>query len=112
MMDKLADTKAIHLIRTEGAYVSSVSVLEMSIKYSLGKLDLPSAKLAEDIQAEGFLWLNITPYHAQGLIELDYHHRDPFDRLLISQAKQESMRILTYDSIFRHYLKDVMIVRK
>lgn len=112
MMGKIADQTAIRLIETKGAYVSAVSILEMSIKHGLGKLPLPSRNPAKDMGGQGFAWLNVTPYHAERVIELDHHHKNPFDRLIIAQAIHESMHVLTYDTIFQRYLNDVTIVRK
>lgn len=87
LMGEIKDRSNIERIQAEDAIVSSVSVWEMAIKNSLGKMALPSGHIAEDIEAQGFQWLNITPYHVQGLLELDGHHKYPFDRLLIAQAK-------------------------
>jgi len=56
---------------------------------------LPSTRIAEDIDAQGFQWLNISPYHAQTILELPDYHKDPFDRLLIAQAKCEVLCIVT-----------------
>ena len=112
LMDEITDGNAVALIEKYGAYVSSVTVLEMVIKHSIGKLDLPSRQPAKDIEDQGFSWLNVTPYQAEGVINLPFHHKDPFDRLLIAQAIHESMTVLTYDTIFQQYLKDVLIVRK
>jgi PIN domain nuclease of toxin-antitoxin system len=52
------------------------------------------------------------PYHAQGLLELKGHHKDPFDRLLITQAKHETLRIVTYDAVFQNYLDDILLIWK
>ena len=112
LMGEIRDADAIRLIETAGAYVSPVSIWEMAIKHSVGKLALPSTNLADEIAAQGFTWLNVTPHHAQTVLALHGHHRDPFDRLLIAQAKYECMRILTYDAVFQQYLEDAMIVRK
>ncbi len=84
----------------------------MVIKHRLGKLELPSVNLAEDMTAQGFAWLLVTAYHAQTVLDLANHHRDPFDRLLIAQAKYESMRLVTYDTVLQRYLADTLIVRK
>ena len=112
LMGEIKDHSGIERIQAEGAIVSSVSVWEMAIKNGLGKMALPSIHIAEDIEAQGFQWLNITPYHAQTLLELDVHHKDTFDRLLIAQAKYEALRIVTYDTVFQEYLDDVLIIRK
>ena len=75
-------------------------------------MPLPSAHIAEDIEAQGFQWLTITPYNAQSVLELGDHHKDPFDRLLIAQAKYEALCIVTYDAVFQNYLDDVIGIRK
>ena len=110
MMGTLAHQQTIQLIEQSGAFVSAVSVWEMAIKHGLGKMPLPSRNIAEDIQAQGFAWLNVTPYHAQAILELAHHHKDPFDRLLIAQAQCEAMRIVTYDSLFTEYLADTILI--
>ena len=84
----------------------------MAIKNALGKLPLPSHAIAETITAQGFQWLPISPYHAQTILSLGDHHKDPFDRLLIAQASYESMSLVTYDGIFAAYLANVILLRK
>jgi PIN domain nuclease of toxin-antitoxin system len=112
LMDEIADDVWIKRIQTEGAMVSAVTVWEMAIKNALGKLPLPSTNIAQEIQAQGFSWLNITPFHAQTVLELADYHKDPFDRLLIAQAKYESLQLVTYDAIFRAYLENSVILKK
>jgi|GEM_PF-3288173 len=74
---------------------------------------LPSKHIAEDIGAQDFQWLAISPYHAQTVLELEgYHKKDPLDRLLIAQAKYEVIQVVTYDRIFTDYLDDVLLIRK
>lgn len=112
LMGEIKDRPGIEQIQAEGALVSSVSVWEMAIKNGLGKMPLPSPQIAEAIEAQGFQWLPITPYHAQGIIGLGDHHKDPFDRLLIAQAKYEALCIVTYDVVFQQYLEDVILIKK
>lgn len=112
MMDALADPETVALIQQTGAFVSAVAVWEMSIKHALGKMTLPSRRIVEDVEAQGFGWLNITPSHVQALLDLPAHHKDPFDRLLIAQAQCEGMQILTYDRLFRDYLPETRLVRQ
>ena len=50
--------------------------------------------------------LDITHTHALAVNELENHHRDPFDRLLIAQARTEGMTILTDDAVFQKYEVD------
>lgn len=111
MLDELTDRATVDLIERNGAFVSAVSVWEMAIKHGIGKMDLPSRAIVDDITAQGFRWLNITPYHTQAVLELPTHHKDPFDRLLIAQATCEDLRIITYDDLFGRYLTDTLVVR-
>lgn len=111
LMGEIKDSQIIGRIQGEGAIVSSVSVWEMAIKNSLGRMPLPSTQIAEDIEAQGFQLLNITPYHAQNLLVLGHHHKDPFDRLLIAQAQYEALCIVTYDVIFQDYIENVLIIK-
>lgn len=111
LMGAINDPQVVEQIQSEGALVSSVSVWEMAIKNNLGKMALPSSCIADDIEAQGFEWLHITPYHAQGILELGDHHKDPFDRLLIAQAKYESLQIVTYDAVFQYYLDNILLLK-
>jgi PIN domain nuclease of toxin-antitoxin system len=86
--------------------VSSVSLWEISIKYSLEKLPLekkPGLWLREFIQKLGWIPLPILDEHALRVVELPYHHKDPFDRLLIAQAQKEKLTIMTPDKKFKKY---------
>ncbi|MGD0960159.1 MAG: type II toxin-antitoxin system VapC family toxin [Methylomonas sp.] len=112
LMGELKDQSMVQRIQSEGAYVSAVSVWEMVIKNSLGKMPLPLIPIAESIESQGFQWLAISPYHAQTVLTLGQHHRDPFDRLLIAQSIYESFTIVTYDQVFRHYLDNCVIIAK
>lgn len=97
-------------IRDEGAMVSVLAPWEMLIKHQIGKLDLPTMDVAGDIAAQGFPLLPIRPAHLLALSELPLLHRDPFDRLLLAQAKAESAVLVTTDRIFGEYLPDVWVV--
>jgi PIN domain nuclease of toxin-antitoxin system len=112
LMGRIAPHGIVEKIQNEGAFVSAVSVWEMTIKNSLGKLPLPTSAIAEDIEAQGFQWLNITPYHAQAIQQLGEWHKDPFDRLLIAQAKLENLHLVTYDCVFQSYLDDLILLEK
>lgn len=87
-------------------YFSAVSAWEIAIKYSLGKLvlqDPPQEWLPDIIFKMGLRPLPISQAHAFFVAKLPYHHRDPFDRLLIAQAKLEKLKIITPDKIFKKY---------
>lgn len=82
--------------------VSSVSVMEIAIKRSLGKLDAPDdifGALAE----EGLDELPLLSRHAVAIEHLPWHHRDPFDRMLVAQALTEGLVLVTHDDRLRDY---------
>lgn len=83
-------------------HVSSVTVWEISIKRALGKLDVP-AQLVAQARDFGFLPLPVTWAHAEEAGGLPLHHSDPFDRMLIAQARLEDLVVATVDRQFRHY---------
>jgi PIN domain nuclease of toxin-antitoxin system len=82
--------------------VSSASVWEIAIKRSLGKLTAPD-DLPDQISAGGFGSLAISARHAWQVRELPWHHRDPFDRILVAQALIERLPIVTADPHFGQY---------
>jgi PIN domain nuclease of toxin-antitoxin system len=100
----------IERVGKEGAAVSIVSPWEMTIKHQIGKLDLPTADVAGDITAQGFQLLPIRPEHLAALRGLPLLHRDPFDRMLLAQARSEGMIVATTDRIFKQYLPNAWVV--
>jgi PIN domain nuclease of toxin-antitoxin system len=82
--------------------VSVVSLWEIAIKRSLGKLSAPD-DLPQQISDGGFAWLGISASHAWGVRELALHHRDPFDRLLVAQALAEALPVVTANPRFAAY---------
>jgi PIN domain nuclease of toxin-antitoxin system len=72
---------------------------------SLGKLKLkiPYKKFVELVEDNGFKFLSITFEHTLYVSKLEFHHRDPFDRLIISQGIVEDIPIITADTIFDKY---------
>ena len=82
--------------------VSVVSVWEIAIKKALGKLETPE-NLKELVVDSGFALRPVNYEHAWQVKDLPSHHRDPFDRLLISQAKTESLMLVTRDSWLKAY---------
>ena len=87
-------------------FLSMASIWEMQIKYQLGKLQLSTGlkQLVQDqVKNNGILLLAIKPEHIFRLTQLPNVHKDPFDRLLISQAIQEKMTLLSRDAVFNDY---------
>lgn len=78
--------------------VSVASMWEMALKNAKGKLPLPQGSLTEQLEAQGFLLLPILPRHIEAARSLTCAHADPFDRLLIAQAYDEKLTLLTRDA--------------
>ncbi len=91
-------------------FLSIASIWEMQIKYQLGKLTLKTkleVLIKEQVQKNGLLLLSVKPEHIFALSKLPNVHKDPFDRLLISQSMQEEITLLSRDSVFNDYPVDV-----
>lgn len=86
--------------------VSAVSIWEIAIKASIGRLQISHAdviKLPHLIETAGFDELPIDARHAAAVVALPMHHRDPFDRLLVAQARVEDLTLVTTDPSIRAY---------
>ena len=98
---KLSD-EAISIILSEHneKYVNIASCLEVSIKLSLGKLDLVggTSEFFRIIHKNGFGLLQVNKEHLIVLESLPFHHRDPFDRILVATAISDNLSLLTNDS--------------
>ncbi|MBL6985912.1 MAG: type II toxin-antitoxin system VapC family toxin [Methylobacter sp.] len=90
--------------------LSVVSIWEMQIKHQLGKLELglPLSTLIEEQRINnGLQILPIETNHIFALADLPYHHKDPFDRLLLTQSKIESLNLASADTVFQQYEIDL-----
>jgi PIN domain nuclease of toxin-antitoxin system len=101
--------KAGRAIReAEQVYVSAASAWEIAIKASLGRLS--STRTAAIAAAEsGFEELPVRTGHAEVVQDLPWHHRDPYDRMLVAQAMVEGLTVVTRDSLFQRY--DVKVLK-
>ena len=89
-------------------FVSLATLWELAIKSSKGKLPVFEAMIASRpldllLSESGFGLLDIGLGHVMTAYRLPYHHRDPFDRMMIAQALNESMTLITSDETFSHY---------
>jgi len=91
-------------------YVSAASIWEVAIKARLGKIEADPRELTAAIEASGFLELPVTATHAAGVAQLELHHNDPFDRLLIAQALVEPLKLVTVDEVLAKYSDVVLLV--
>ena len=91
-------------------FVSAVSLWEIRLKQSLGKLQLPK-DFEERLAAESFENLPLLADHTREVASMPWHHRDPFDRMLIAQAQAAGLTFLTADQIASLYGDFVLLVR-
>lgn len=105
---QLAGTRALHTrahraieAATELSF-SVVSFAEIGLKAATGKLEIPS-DLHDHVVRAGLRILGLAPDHGLAVAALPMHHRDPFDRLLIAQARHERLAIVTADRRFADY---------
>jgi PIN domain nuclease of toxin-antitoxin system len=94
----------------EQIYVSAASIWEIAIKTRLGKIEASAVDLVDAIEASGFFELPVRARHAVRVADLPLHHTDPFDRLLVSQAMVEPLRLLTVDTVLCQYSDLVTLV--
>lgn len=89
-------------MRQSSVYVSAATAWELAIKLASNKLDMP-VPVSKMAVAYGFTELMITFQHVELAAGLPYHHKDPFDRLLIAQALVEDLILVTSDKKLAQY---------
>jgi PIN domain nuclease of toxin-antitoxin system len=90
-------------IDSSDVYASAASIWEISIKSALGKLEADPDEVLAGIEPAGFNHLSIVGGHAAKVANLPPIHKDPFDRLLVAQARFEPMILLTDDDVLGGY---------
>ena len=112
--EKLSNTAIAACQDNENALLLSVASLwEIQVKHQLGKLelDLPLPQIVrERTEGDEFKLLSIDAKHVLALSELPLQHNDPFDRLLIAQARTETARLVTADRAMRDYSSYVQLL--
>ncbi|MFL9674260.1 type II toxin-antitoxin system VapC family toxin [Pseudomonas marginalis] len=109
--DPKLSSKARRLIENAAEiYVSAATFWEMAIKVGLGKLDADLDEIREYCLESGFVELPITSEHAIAVKDLEPHHKDPFDRLIVATAISEPMRLLTADTQIAQYTSLAILV--
>lgn len=98
--------RARRAISKEDCFVSFASFWEIAIKISIGKLRIPSQierYVPDQMSINGFEQLEISFRHIARCASLRWRHRDPFDRLLVAQAQEEGLAIISRDPVFETY---------
>lgn len=91
-------------------FISAVTMWEIGLKQSIGKLTLP-ANFEERLAKEGFEALPLSAAHTRLIASLPWHHRDPFDRMLVAQAQAANLKLLTVDEMIAAYGDMTLLVR-
>jgi PIN domain nuclease of toxin-antitoxin system len=93
-------------------HVSAATLWEIAIKHALGRGDMPvsSAQALQAFQDAGYALLAIRPEHAVRVEDLPSIHSDPFDRMLIAQARFEPMTLVTSDNLVGQYGAGIVLV--
>jgi len=89
-------------------FFSAASVWELGLKISKGKLRIPES-FASALLEDGFSSLSITVEHASQSLTLPTLHQDPFDRMLIAQALEEGLILVTRDTRIQQYALPVLV---
>ncbi|MBZ0296263.1 MAG: type II toxin-antitoxin system VapC family toxin [Anaerolineae bacterium] len=105
--DRLSETARMLIADRQNSLALSIASLwEIAIKISLGKLTLKQPYeilIPGQLALHGIEVLEITVAHTAALIGLPFHHRDPFDRMLIAQSQTEQLPLISTDKIFDAY---------
>ena len=105
--DRLSENARQTFLNTENRlFFSAASLWEICIKKSLGKISLEDGwfqMIKEEMKINTIQWLSIEMIHCAEVTGLPFHHRDPFDRMLIAQAIVEEMKLLSRDSRLSDY---------
>ena len=83
-------------------FISAAVIWEIRFKQALGKLEIPR-NFRNVLGNEPFEMLDITADHAHAVGDLPPHHQDPFDRMLVAQAKTEGLTLVTRDAALKKY---------
>ena len=109
--DPKLSNKARKLIENAAeVYVSAATFWEMAVKIGLGKLDVNLDEIREYCLESGFVELPTTSEHAIAVKDLEPHHKDPFDRLIVATAINEPMKLLTADPQVAQYTSLAILV--
>ena len=110
--DKLSINARNYIVDINNELILSVgSLWEIAIKLSIGKIALlqPFGQLIpEQLQKNGIKVLPIELKHLSAMIALPFHHRDPFDRLIIAQGVAEGLPVISSDSMFSKYNVEIL----
>ncbi len=100
------------ILAAEAVFVSAASVWEIAIKHALGRGDMPvsAGQALRAFLDAGYTMLDVKPEHAVQLERLPALHKDPFDRLLVAQALEEPLTLVSRDPQIGRYSDTILLV--
>ncbi len=98
------------MIADSECHLSAASIWEVAIKHKLGKLPISPRDLVRAAREAGMCPLVVTHDHGTATAELPPVHNDPFDRLLVAQARVERLRLVTGDATLAGYGGDIAVI--
>jgi PIN domain nuclease of toxin-antitoxin system len=108
-LDRISSIALQQIEESPQVFLSAVTIWELAIKESNGGLTL--ARPASDLlHTHNLTELPVTIQHAEAVRDLPFHHRDPFDRLLVAQAKLEGLILVTADRLLTQYGIPIILV--
>jgi PIN domain nuclease of toxin-antitoxin system len=96
------------IAKADKVFVSTATIWELSIKAARGKLDPAVNRTIDVLEAQPFIVLPVLLKHAKAVRDMPDLHRDPFDRVLIAQARTEVLKFLTVDAELSSYLEEAL----
>lgn len=106
-----ASTRTLLEDRANELFLSAASAWEIAIKYAIDKLPLPAEPteyVPDRMRRSGTTPLAVEPAHALRVASLPFHHKDPFDRLLVAQSQILDIPIVTVDDVLDEYDVDIV----
>ena len=102
-------TKELIVKGNNDIYFSTASIWELMIKKNTNRFDIDIRNFVDDLYEMNIFELSISIEHVLKLEELENHHKDPFDRILVAQALAEPIKLITRDKILQQYSPDLVL---
>ena len=102
----------IILDKENSIFISTISLWEIAIKFRVGKIDADVIEICEKYLSDDsdFYEISLSSKYLEYLLILPRYHKDPFDHMIIAQAKYENMTIITGDEKFKKYLPETIVI--
>ena len=109
---RITPVSDIILDKKNSIFISTISLWEIAIKFRVGKIDADVIEIREKYLSDDsdFYEISLSSKYFEYLLNLPRYHKDPFDHMIIAQAKYENMTIITGDEKFKKYLPETIII--